>query len=178
MKPYIWLIINGAVLTACAVFIYDYRVTALIAGMLFLPLLDRSWAVYRHASLCAKSDRAAVILITVCCFAIIALYLDTPSLVLSGVILTAVPEEWFFRAYYLTQLAKYTSSSKANIISSVLFGVLHIPTQGAAGLLVTLPSLVFGCIYIKYKRLGIVILLHAASNLVYISIVKQWLSYK
>lgn len=99
---------------------------------------------------------------------------------------TALPEEWFFRAYALTRVEqlitdKMTNLSPhkilwlANIITSVFFALVHLPTQGAAGLMVLLPSLLFGWLYQVYRDLPLVILLHTLSNLVFIIYIRDML---
>jgi len=99
-------------------------------------------------------------------------------------LLTALPEEWFFRAYFMTQLERYFASMHnrhtaiawtANTTASLLFALLHIPTQGWFGLSVFFPSLFFGWIYQKQKSLTFVIVLHAISNLVFIIYIKEFL---
>ena len=92
--------LNGAALVGCAVFSYPGREYVLIGLMLFLPLLDRGWSPpafrFRRRNLLAIAGLA---------LAITGLVLWRPQFLpyaLSTLLLAALPEEWFFRAYFMT----------------------------------------------------------------------------
>jgi len=180
------LLLNGAILTACAVFIDTERKLLLIALMLFLPLLDKyrrdisitlnKQCVIRWLSLTGLI--ALLLLVT-------PAYQSTPQLInlLTIVLLTALPEEWFFRRYVQSTLLTYFSRKKsikllpANVLSiiftSVFFATLHIPVQGYIGLAVFIPSVILGYIYQLKQDLIFVILLHSLFNLIFIIYIRE-----
>jgi len=174
------LILNGAILTVCAVFDYKWRTSLLIAFMLFLPLLDKQWV---FPDLKPNGNRLAIWLVLAATGLI--LLASKPNYInaaINTLFFAAFPEEWFFRGYFMQQLARQKfswrlsdqgtnnmrcSAGTANIISSVLFALLHIPTQGWAGLAVFFPSLFYGWIYQKSGDIVLLIFLHALSNIVF-----------
>ena len=184
------LIINGAILTVCAVFIGAQRHFVLIGLLLFLPLLDHHFRQGPRLALCPPT---ILQLLTLCLIALLLLSRGTGltgdrlSLILAIILLTALPEEWFFRAYFqqtlqtiLTRQAgigrlplpvdNMAAAWIANIITSTLFAILHVPLQGVMGLSVFLPSLFFGWLYQQKNDIILVILVHALFNLFYIII--------
>ncbi len=180
MSRYTLLIINGAILTACAVFIYPARFTVLTALLLLLPFLDRSWQSPDWQS--QKSNFSITVVLFASYSLLIALNLEDLYLALSLLFLIALPEEWFFRAYLMVRIQTFfkdwNGSSSialwgANITSSALFALMHTPTQGLFGLTVFFPSLVFGWVYQKSNNLIIVILLHSISNLVFMLYLRE-----
>jgi len=182
MSRYTLLIINGAILTACAVFIYPGRSTVLTALLLLLPFLDRSWQPPDWHS--QKSNLAITVSLLASYSLLIALNPDELYLSLSLLLLVALPEEWFFRAYLMVRLQSLFKDRNtsdvatlwgSNIIISALFALMHTPTQGLFGLSVFFPSLVFGWVYQKSKNLILVILLHGISNLMFLLYMKKWL---
>lgn len=78
----------------------------------------------------------------------------------------ALGEELFFRGYVLNNLSKFFSKWKAGnvfalLITSMIFSSGHI-YQGISGVLTTLLiGLLLGGIYLKYRSLKVVVLLHA-----------------
>ena len=180
MSRYSLLIINGAILTACAVFIYSARSAVLTALLLLLPLFDRSWKLPDWHS--QKSYLSVTVILFASYSLLIALNPEDLYLALSILLLVALPEEWFFRGYLMIRIQSFfkhwNGSSSiaiwgANLTSSALFALMHIPTQGLFGLTVFLPSLVFGWVYQRSNNLLIVILLHAISNLVFMLYLKK-----
>ncbi|VAW58710.1 hypothetical protein MNBD_GAMMA11-769 [hydrothermal vent metagenome] len=168
------LIINSAGLLACAVFSYSFRDTLLLLLLLFLPFLDRAGSF----QLAQKYKNQLVLNLTVIALiAVICLIRpQAMDLIPAVFFLTALPEEWFFRAYFMQRIeALYGSPLKANLISSAVFTVLHLPVQGLMGLSVFLPSLLFGWLYQQKKDFLLVVLLHLLFNLVFIVLVKYWL---
>ena len=88
----------------------------------------------------------------------------------------AFPEEWFFRGYLLTRLQTIKPEQKlvANIISSLIFSLLHAMTRGMSiAIEVFVPSLLFGWFYQKTNDLLLCILLHTISNIVFVLYLKQ-----
>ena len=200
MSRYTLLFLNGAILTVCAVFIYDARAWVLTGLMLFLPMFDRHWLNHHWQLSCRRVGIAHQLIGGRCppygrCLIWLALvsmglaliwfnpqHISTAAMIL---LFTALPEEWFFRAYVLTRVEQLladpspTSPHKtlwlANITTSIFFTLIHLPTQGITGLLVLLPSLLFGWLYQVYRNILLVIFLHALSNLIFIIYIRDML---
>lgn len=132
--------------------------------MLLLPLFDRGWQL--PSLPCSRLHHLSWAAITI---AGIALLVWRPSVVpyaLSTLLMAALPEEWFFRAYFMTRLGQ---GVRANIIASLLFSLLHGLTRGwTTAVLVFLPSLFYGWLYQHTRDLPLLVLVHALSNLVYV----------
>ncbi len=80
--------------------------------------------------------------------------------------MAALPEEWFFRGYFIARLGK---GIQANAITSVLFSLIHGLTQGwTVAVLVFVPSLFYGWLYQRTRDLPLIVLAHALSNLIYV----------
>ena len=171
------LILNGAILTVCAVFIDTERHMLLVALMLSLPLLDKDFRSLKY-----KSVHRSIFLWLVPVSLIALLILIDPSQQASlvGIILlTALPEEWFFRRYFQQLLQKLLSiyanfqirlstAWAANIITSLLFTLLHLPLQGITGLSVFIPSLFLGWLYQLKKDIILIILIHSLFNVFFL----------
>ena len=81
------------------------------------------------------------------------------------VLVAALPEEWFFRAYLQKRLGNHIA---AVLLVSLMFSLMHFITQSSAvAWLVFIPSVFFGWIYKKTDDLILVVILHALSNLLY-----------
>jgi|SRR6056297_75651 len=79
------------------------------------------------------------------------------------VIAAPVIEELIFRGIILDGLLKKYSPAKSIILSSVLFGIVHLnPWQFISALIVGVFS---GWVYYKTRKLSLSILIHAANNL-------------
>jgi membrane protease YdiL (CAAX protease family) len=154
----------GAVLAGGAVFSYPGRDYVLIGLMLFLPLLDRGRRVPALPRSRSRHLIWAGLLISG-----VALLIWRPSetpFALSALLMAALPEEWFFRAYFMTRLSQ---GSRANVITSLLFSLMHGLTRGwTAAALVFLPSLFYGWLYQRTRDLPSLVLVHALSNLIYV----------
>ncbi len=180
MSSTLLLILNGAILTVCAVSDFAWRTECLIGLMLFLPLLDKSWT---RPGLKLKTFNLV-------CWGMIAaagggLLLFNQNYAMAAIntlAFAALPEEWFFRVYLMTQLNKVTTGAfflkfkinnsqssflLANTTTSILFALLHTPGQGWFGLIIFFPSLFYGWVYQRSKDLVLVILLHGLSNIVF-----------
>lgn len=157
-----WL--NGAVLAGGAAFSYPGRDYVLIGLMLFLPLFDRAW---KPPEISRDKRQGWISLGLVLSGA--ALLVWKPEYLSFGVttlLLAALPEEWFFRAYFMTRLGQ---GWRANLAASLLFSLLHGLTQGwPAAARVFVPSLFFGWLYQRTGNIVLLILVHALSNLVFI----------
>ncbi len=167
----IYMILNGVFLTGCAFFIADSQQWLITALLLFLPLLDKNWFLSRSFvfSNVYKAPFYIWIIIVLSFVVLLLLNKNYELITLNIILFTALPEEWFFRAYFLRQLNKVIEGQWfANGITSLLFALLHVPTQGVMGLSVFFPSLVFGYVYLRTGNLLLVIMLHALSNLIYV----------
>lgn len=79
-------------------------------------------------------------------------------------IIAPIAEEYFYRGIILKGLSYRYSMRKSIAISTVLFMLMHIPV--GRELSVIIPSIILGYLYLKYKSLGLCMLIHACSNLV------------
>ncbi len=181
MSSGLLLALNGAILMGCAVFITAEYIYILTGLMLFLPFLDKSLdlrALFKY--------EYAWLSILLLLFTIgITINRQTEiEVALSTLILTALPEEWFFRNYALvkvnaflrsrlTYVGTHWSEWLANISVSTVFALMHLPTQGFFGLMTFFPSLLFGWIFIRSRDIWLVIIIHFLSNIVYISYLKD-----
>jgi membrane protease YdiL (CAAX protease family) len=156
-----WL--NGAALAGSAVFSFPGRDYVLIGLMLFLPLLDRGWRVPDLPR--SRSHHLIWAGLLISGVVIVAWWPSEMPFALSALLMAAIPEEWFFRAYFMTRLGQ---GIRANAIASVLFCLMHGLTRGwATAVLVFVPSLFYGWLYQRTRDLPLLVLVHALSNLVY-----------
>ncbi|MHB8533827.1 MAG: CPBP family intramembrane glutamic endopeptidase [Sulfuricaulis sp.] len=161
-KVFPW--INGVVLAGGAVFSYPGRDYVLIGLMLFLPLVDDRWVLPRTS----WNTRHLIAWI---CLALTGagLLLWQPQYLgfaLSTLLLAALPEEWFFRAYFMARLG---GGWRANLIASLLFSLLHgLNRDWTTALMVFPASLLYGWLYQRTRDLPLLVLVHALSNLVFI----------
>lgn len=89
------------------------------------------------------------------------------------VLIAAIPEEWFFRAYLQKQLG---NNMVAILFVSLIFSVMHfIAHNSIVAWFVFIPSVVFGWIYKKTDDLILIIMLHALSNLVYYIYIESYI---
>ncbi len=132
--------------------------------MLFLPLTDRRWM----PPVLPRGPRYVIVW---ACLALAGggLLLWRPQYLgfaFSTLLLAALPEEWFFRAYFMARLR---GRFRSNLAASVLFSLLHGLTRGwITALLVFVPSLFYGWLYQRTKDLPLVVLVHTLSNLVFV----------
>jgi len=97
--------------------------------------------------------------------------LPSPYMVTVFFVFAPVAEELFFRGFVQNWLKKRITSvflyvSAANLITSVLFAVVHMAGWGAAhGLMVFAPSIIIGILYDRTGRVSFAILLHSIYNL-------------
>jgi membrane protease YdiL (CAAX protease family) len=159
-------LINGAVLLGCAVFDFAWKNTILVALMLFLPFIDRQWSIPRIRTY--NNQRLFWFLFLTAIVIIFLFNTNQLNFILYTLLLVALPEEWFFRAYFLTRMKRLFSNNwTANIVTSALFAIMHVPAQGWFGLSVFIPSLILGWLYQQRQDIVLVTLLHALSNIVY-----------
>ena len=154
--------------------------------MLFLPLLDKTWH-YPRISL-NKFKLISWLSLVLILLIVVTQNPDFTEIVLITLLFTALPEEWFFRAYFMKQLENtfFRTSTKngffykqsallSNLFSSGLFALLHTPTQGWFGLSVFFPSLFYGWIYQRTSDIVLVVLLHTLSNAVFYIYFRNWI---
>ena len=168
------LAFNGAILLGCAIFFSKDSHTIITALLLVLPFLDANWRSHVFATKIFDNTRFyAPLAFLVMCYLVLFIIqsdMDYVTAAISVIVLIALPEEWFFRYYYLQQLK--IGGRRAwvgNVACSLLFTVVHIPAQGLAGLAVFVPSLIFGYAYQRTRSLIIVVLLHGLANLLYVT---------
>ena len=138
--------------------------------MLFLPLLDRSWHLPKP--LTQRRYLLISLALIVAALAMLAWWPSLHSYAITTLLLAALPEEWFFRGYFMTRLG---GDTRANLISSIFFSLMHGLTRGwLIAPQVFLPSLLFGWVFQRSRDLPLVILLHAFSNLMYAIVVAQF----
>ena len=153
---------------------YKYLYLILSACMLFVPVFDRNWSLPKINCTSKHIFTWLVLLLPIPFF--IIYNPDLLAFSISTLLFAAIPEEWFFRAYIMTRLG---AGIKANVLTSIVFSLLHLFTQGGvAALLVFVPSLIYGWLYQKTNDIVVVILLHALSNIEYVGFLSshlQWL---
>jgi len=144
---------------------FDYSVL-IILFLLFFPLLDRQWFMGYQFNV---SNQIPVLVLCVLIMGL--LFLLRPEYhvyMVSTLFFAALPEEWFFRAYLMQRINQlFCGQIYANIISSILFALLHVPTQGWFGLAVFFPSFIFGWLFQKTANLMLVIMIHSLCNIIY-----------
>jgi len=130
--------------------------------MLFFPFVDSAW---QKPDLSLNKVTFSVYLVFLLILILVVFNLQKWQLIVSSLLFAALPEEWFFRSYLLLRINQLLNKPwLANILTSIVFSLLHLPTQGWFGLSVFFPSLVFGWFYQKTNNLLLVIGLHALSN--------------
>jgi uncharacterized protein len=92
-------------------------------------------------------------------------YLSTAA---SALLIAALPEEWFFRAYFQTALEARPSlrALQAIVVTSLLFSLIHgLSRDWTTAVLAFVPSVFYGWLYQRTRDLALVVLVHALSNL-------------
>ncbi|MCW9014351.1 MAG: CPBP family glutamic-type intramembrane protease [Gammaproteobacteria bacterium] len=169
------LIINGAALTGCAVFDYAWRTTLVTSLMLLLPFIDRTWSLPEFHINKIKLIFWSISIVSG--ILLVTFKPDYATAALATLVLTALPEEWFFRSYFMMRIERAgLQPYQANIITSLFFALLHLPAQGWFGLSVFIPSLIYGWIFQRTKDIVLVILLHALSNIVFFIYIRDYLN--
>jgi membrane protease YdiL (CAAX protease family) len=170
--------IGGAALAGCAVFFAEpLRTYALTGLLLFFPLLDRRWRLPAIPRDPANYAAWSGLILTA---AVLLLWRPQHlEFALSTLLTAALPEEWFFRAYFMTRLQETRCKHPwcANIITTIVFCGLHGLTRGwMVGLSVLVPSLFYGWLYQRTRDLPLLVLVHALSNLMFILFLGRWLT--
>jgi len=161
--------IAGATLAGCAVFSFPYQPHVLIGLMLFLPLLDRGWKL--PPLFPSRGNLIAAMGVAVAMGGLLIWQSHLWIYAATTLFLTALPEEWFFRAYFMAQIG---TGWRANLISTLLFSVLHgLSRDWITALLVFAPSLFYGWLYQRRQDLPLLVLVHALSNLAFMLFLAQ-----
>jgi membrane protease YdiL (CAAX protease family) len=166
-KYFPWL--SGGALVGAAAVSYPGQAYLLTGLLLFLPLADRSWqppdvprTIPNYTSWAALSFAISVLLVWKNSYI---------GFAANTLLFAALPEEWFFRAYFMDRIGK---GWRSNLVASLLFSFLHGLTRGwATGLLVLAPSLLYGWLYQRTRDLPLLVLLHALSNLIFVLFLQQ-----
>ena len=161
--PFIFFVILGSIICCLP----DDRIYLLPVLFLLSPFLDKDWPVPVLSQYQKQwSFWSIILLLTGLLIVLNPEYIESIVLIL---LFTALPEEWFFRSYFMQRLeVLYKRKWTANIMTSLAFALLHIPVQGWQGLSVFVPSLMFGWLYQRNRDLILVILLHTFFNGIYI----------
>lgn len=168
--------IGGAALAGSAVFLGEpLRTFVLTGGLLFFPLLDRHWRLPDLPR--APRNYALWLGLLLTAGALLVWQPQHLGYALATLLTAALPEEWFFRAYFMarTQETHWARGWRANLVTSLLFVGLHGLTRSwPVGLSVLVPSLVYGWLYQRTRDLPLVVLLHALSNLVFVMFLSRY----
>jgi hypothetical protein len=138
--------------------------------MLFLPLTDPRWQL----PILMRNGRRIVVwgYLVLALGGLLFWQPQQTGFALATLLLAALPEEWFFRAYFMMRLG---NGFHANLAASALFSLLHALTRGwPAALLVFVPSLLYGWLYQRTRDLPLLILTHGLSNLFFAMFLAQW----
>lgn len=141
MRGFPW--ISGTVLAGGAVFSYPGRDYVLVGLMLFLPLLDRGWRVPA-----LPRPRLHHLVWAGLFISSIALLIWRPSetpFAVTTLLMAAIPEEWFFRAYFMTRLQTACLEHVARMERSGTRGTItppgfHFITSGLHALTLWFPN--------------------------------------
>lgn len=80
--------------------------------------------------------------------------------IITSVIIAPIAEELFFRGYVLNKLMIKGNIKKAIILSSLLFGIVHL----LGGINATIGGFCGALLYVKYKNLYLSMILHSSYN--------------
>lgn len=145
-----------------------------IVFMLLFPFLDSIW---EKPKLSLRNKYTSLSLMFCAILLLFGYYVGELKLIISTLLLVALPEEWFFRAYLMERIRYITDNSLfSNYATSIVFTLLHLPNQGWFGILVIFPSLFFGWVYQKSRNIILTILLHASANIFFVLYLKNALS--
>ena len=162
-----WL--SGAVLTGCAAFSYPGRDYVLIGLMLFLPLFDRAWSAPRLPR--TRSHYLAWGALLLAIAGLLGWRSSFAAFTLAAILTSALPEEWYFRAYFMGRLG---TGWRAIAVTSLLFSLLHGLTRDwATAILVFVPSLFYGWLYQRSRDFPLLVLTHTLSNLAFVLFLAQ-----
>lgn len=146
-----------------AIFGHHSRDWILPVIFLLLPFSDKLWRVPLLSW--DKESQLAKLIFVVVTTVLLFLYPAFCAIFFVMLLVAALPEEWFFRAYLQK---RFGNNMAAILVVSLMFSLLHFIAQNSIiAWLVFIPSLFFGWLYKKTGDLVLVIIMHALSNLVY-----------
>lgn len=152
-----------AVIVFVAMFAPQTRDWLLPILFLLLPFFDLHWRIPKI--LFKKKFLISWIIFSVVIIVLLFQNTQLVGLFTVMVLVAALPEEWFFRAYLQKQ---FRNGLGAVLIVSLMFTLMHYIVRGSVeACLVFIPSVFFGWTYKKTGDLMFVVILHAFSNLVY-----------
>ena len=99
---YNYLLLNIVLVTLSAFFIYDWRTQVVTALLLFLPFIDSGGSQIKYSPYQGKGLLRSLFVAVI--VLLIYFYPDQQNLAISTLVFTALPEEWFFRAYLMLRL--------------------------------------------------------------------------
>lgn len=90
----------------------------------------------------------------------------TIMMVVNLLVIAPISEEIALRGIVYSRVEKTTNAVTAIIVSSILFGLMHLMAGGIVLVVgAVLMALVFGYIFYKFKSLWVCIIAHAVANL-------------
>lgn len=139
--------------------------------MLGYPLLDRQWRIP-----VLPKNPLNFLGLGLTGLAILLILVWRPHFIgyaVANFFLAALPEEWFFRAYFMLRSG---NGWRANLLATALFAFLHGITRGplSAGAVIG-PSLFYGWLFQRTRNLPLLVLAHALSNLIYVTVLIRYL---
>ena len=160
----------SAALLSGAFFLSGFVQTlTLVLLMLLAPLFDKKWRLVYDFN---RSTLVVYALFLLLCALVVSVYSVDRETIINQLMFVAIPEEVFFRSYLMRV---WGMNVKANLLSSILFALLHAITRGwVIGIAVFIPSLLFGAIYKKYNDVLIVVFVHFLSNMFFLLVLAEW----
>ncbi len=168
-----WL--GAVILAGGALASYAGRVYVLDGIMLFFPLTDPHWKP--PAIPCGRYHLLGWTVVLLSAAALLTWRPGYGTYTAAMIITAALPEEWFFRAYFMTRIGQ---GWWPNILASLLFSLMHGITWGwITAILVFIPSLFYGWLYQRTRDFPLLIATHALSNIVFMmflaGLIHRWL---
>ncbi len=159
------LAVSVAILLATAVIARLTGAPWLLTAALLIvpPALDRGFPAETFARERRLSAWRPVAVAACALLLLVALRPSLAPFALATLLLTALPEEWFFRAWLQQGMG---NDLRAVGVSSLIFASIHgVMLSGEMAVLVLPPSLLFGLLHWRWPSLWLVVLAHAAANL-------------
>lgn len=117
--------LNGVALAGSAVFSYPGRDYVLVGLMLFLPLLDRGWRV--PALPRSRSHHLTWAGLLLAGIVLLAWRPSEIPFAVTTLLMAAIPEEWFFRAYFMARLQTDCVEQVTRMERSITRGTTSTP---------------------------------------------------
>ena len=134
--------------------------------LLILPLLGNGFDKSLLAKLDINSPYTYLILVLLLFTLLLSILTDALEIVIRSYMYAAIPEEFYFRAFLQKSLG---NNNSAIIAATLSFSLMHFITRGfLSGVMVFIPSLIFGWIFKKTENLYLVVVVHASANIIYL----------